>query len=250
MDPFSLAALSFGSSALSSVIGYQDQQAATSYANQQTRLANQTAMQNWQYEEQMRQRQNEQARAVYDMKVQNYELQKELDYNAYRDYYYDSQLNFNNLVRDVKNKSFTNANKLAEYQSQSMASALSRGSTGRRSSVRSANAAIKSGMTQRSLTDKLIFAEEQMDEGIERAAKTTNLRIKQAFNNIGPAPTDLPMAPMPVMNTMQDGPSGMGLALGLAQGAISAVGTYGSLKAPKTGTPAPQWGGIPYALPG
>ena len=72
MDPFSLAALSFGSSAFSSIVGYQEQQkGATSYANQQTQLANQSAMQQCAYQEQMRQQQNAQARAVYDMKVQN-----------------------------------------------------------------------------------------------------------------------------------------------------------------------------------
>jgi len=240
MDPFSLAALQFGGSALSSIFGYQEQQAATKYANQQTQLGNQAAMQNWQYQEQMRQQQNAQARAVYDMKVQNYELQKELDYDAYKDYYYDSQLNFNNLVRDAKIKSLQNASKLAEYQGASMASALSRGATGRRAGVRGANAALKSGMAQRSLTDKLIFAKEQMDEGVDRAAKTTNLRIKQAYNNIGPAPTDLPIAPMPVMGQMQQGPSGLSLAMGLAEGAIGAASTYGSLKAPKTGVPGQQ----------
>ena len=127
-----------------------------------------------------------------------------------------------------------------------MASALSRGATGRRAGVRGANAALLvSGMAQRSQTDKLIFAKEQMDEGVDRAAKTTNLRIKQAYNNIGPAPMDLPVAPMPVMNQMQQGPSGLSLAMGLAEGAIGAASTYTSLKAPKTGTPAPWVGWHP-----
>ena len=235
MDPLTMAGLSFGASAFSSIIGHNQKKEQTRQANKQIKANNRFQMQNWQYGEQMRQRQNKQAKQIYEMNKQNYQLQKELDYDAYKEFYEDSQLQFENLVRDVKQKSFESANKLAAYQDQAMASALSRGATGRRAGVRGANAALKQGMGQASRAEKLVFAEEQMGTRIDRAAKRTDLRIKQAFNNVGPAPEDLPMAPLPVMGQMQKGPSQMGLFADLAGGAINAMGTYSSLKAPKTG---------------
>ena len=251
IDPISasLAGAQFGFSALGSFNERNQQQDQIRQANKQTQLNNQFQLQNWQYGEQMRQRQNRQARAIYDMKKQNYQLQKELDYDAYKEFYEDSQLKFNNLVRDAKLKTFQSATKLAEYQSKSMASALSRGGTGRSAGRGAANAAIKQGMMQSSITDKLVFAEQQMEKGIERNARRTDLRIKQAFNAIGPAPEDLPMAPMPVMGQMQSMPSDMGLITNLGGAALGSISTYNSLAAPSTGLPKKEWGGIPYALP-
>ena len=60
-----------------------------------------------------------QAEAKYEMRKQQYQLQKQLDYDAYKEYFEDAQLSFNNLVRDVKLKSFQSANKLAAFQSRS-----------------------------------------------------------------------------------------------------------------------------------
>jgi len=251
LDPVSLgyAAAQFGFSALGSFAEQGAQRDKIRQANKQTQLNNQFQLQNWQYGEEMRKRQNRQAQAIYQMKQQNYQLQKELDYDAYKEFYEDSQLKFNNLVRDAKLKSFQSATKLAEYQSKSMASALNRGGTGRTSGRSAANAAIKQGMMQASITDKLVFAEQQMEKNIERSARRTDLRIKQAYNAIGPAPEDLPMAPMPVMGQMQSMPSNMGLITDLGGAALGSISTYNSLTAPKTGTPNKQWGGIPYALP-
>ena len=65
--------------------------------------------------------------------------------------------------------------------------------------------------------------------GIERAARTTDLRNQLAFNAIGPAPEALPSAPLPVMGAMQSAPSSMGMYAGLLGSAVESVGTVNSL---------------------
>jgi hypothetical protein len=240
MDPLTLglAAASAGAGMFGTFVGHNEKKQQVRDANRQIKAQNRFSMQNWQYNEQMRQRQNRNARAIYEMRKQEFSLQKELDYDAYKEFYEDSQLQFNNLVRDVKAKSFQSAMKLVAFQNQSTASALNRGAVGRRAGVRAANAEIMRGIEQRSRADKLVFAEQQMDKNIGRQARRTNLRIQQAFNRIGPAPEDLPVAPMPVMGQMQRSPSDIGLYSGLLSAGLTGFTTMNSLTAPSTGTPS------------
>ncbi len=239
MDPFSigLAAAQFGASALGAFGQDSARRNEVNQANKQKRMQYQHAMQNWQYNEEMRQIQQRQAEAKYEMRKQEYQLQKQLDYDAYKEFFEDSQLNFNNLIRDVKLKSFQSANKLAAFQSKSLASAFRRGAVGNRAGRSSANAAIMQGMEQRSRVDKLLFAEQQMEKGIERNRRRTDLKVRMAHNRVGPAPERLPSAPMPLAPTMQQQPSQLGLFSDLAMAGISAAGTLSSLTAPKPGTP-------------
>jgi hypothetical protein len=250
-----LAGLTAGAGMFESFVGHSKKQQQVRDANRQIQAQNRFSTQNWQYKEQMRQRQNRNAQAIYDMRKQEFNLQKELDYDAYKEYYEDSQLQFNNLVRDVKAKSLQSAMKLAAFQNQSTMSALNRGAVGRRAGVKGANAQILRGIEQRSRADKLVFAEQQMDKNMGRAARKTNLRIQQAFNRIGPAPEDLPVAPMPVMGQMQRSPSNLGLFSGLLNAGLSGLSTYNSLAAPSAGTPSGgtsnyQYGGSQQAYGG
>jgi len=240
MDPLTigLMAAQFGASALGAFGKDSAQRDQVNQANKQNRMQHQHAMQNWQYNEQMRQIQQRQAEAKYEMRKQEYQLQKQLDYDAYKEFFEDSQLSFNNLVRDVKLKSFQSANKLAAFQSNAMASAFRRGAVGNRAGRRSANAAIMQGMEQRSRVDKMLFAEQQMDKGIDRFRTKTDLKVRMAHNRIGPAPERLPSAPMPLAPTMQRQPSQMGLFQDLAMAGLSAAGTASSLTAPKPGVPS------------
>ena len=239
MDPFSigLVAAQVGAGAFGAFNDRNEAQQKIRNVNKQKAAQNRFAQQNWQYNEQMRQRQNRNARAIYEMRKQEYQLQKELDYDAYKEYFEDSQLQFNTLVRDVKAKSFQSAMKLAEYQGKAAMSSFSRGVTGRRAGLRAGNAALKAGIEQQSRADKLVFAEQQMETGIDRSRRRTDLRIQQAYNRIGPAPEDLPMAPQPIMQQMQKGPSNMGLFTDLMEVGLGAMGTIQSLSAPSTGMP-------------
>ena len=246
MDPLTigLMAAQFGASALGAFGKDSAQRDQVNQANKQSRMQHQHAMQNWQYNEQMRQIQQRQAEAKYEMRKQEYQLQKQLDYDAYKEFFEDSQLSFNNLIRDVKLKSFQSANKLAAFQSNAMASAFRRGAVGNRAGRRSANAAIMQGMEQRSRVDKMLFAEQQMDTGIERNRRRTDLKVRMAHNRIGPAPERLPSAPMPMAPLMQRQPSQLGLFTDLAVAGLSAAGTASSLTAPKPGMPSGGGSGI------
>ncbi len=125
-----LAGLTAGAGMFESFVGHSQKQQQVRDANRQIQAQNRFSTQNWQYNEQMRQRQNRNAQAIYDMRKQEFNLQKELDYDAYKEYYEDSQLQFNNLVRDVKAKSLQSAMKLAAFKNQSNMSALKRGAVG------------------------------------------------------------------------------------------------------------------------
>ncbi len=248
MDPFTigLAAAQFGASALGAFGQDAAKRDQVRQANKQARMQHQHAMQNWHYNEQMRQIQQRQAEQMYEMRKQEYQLQKQLDYDAYKEFFEDSQLSFNNLVRDVKLKSFQSANKLAAFQGNALASAFRRGAVGNRAGRSSANAAIMQGMEQRSRVDKMLFAEQQMDKGIDRMRSKTDLKVRMAHNRVGAPPERLPSAPMPMAPLMQRQPSQLGLFTDLAMAGISAAGTYSSLTAPKTGLPSGgnKWGKV------
>ena len=87
--------------------------------------------------------------------------------------------------------------------------------------------------------DNKQFAHQKYSIG-QRAA------VLPRFGRIPSVPT------MPQMQQVQN-PGSMGLYMGLAQAGMSAASTFAqfSPKGPKLDfeTPAPQWGGIPYALP-
>jgi hypothetical protein len=239
MDPVSLglAGAQLGISVFQAFNSDSEKRNQVRSANKQIQAQNRFSMQNWQYGEQMRQRQNRQNQQLYEMKKRDYEIQKELDYDAYKEFYEDSQIKFDNLIRDTKLASFQAANKLAAFQGKAMAGALARGATGRRAGRSSQQAALFAGMQQQSRADKLVFQEQQMDKSQQRAAKRTDLRIRSAFNRVGQPPEDLPMAPMPVMGQMNKMPSKAGLFTDIGMGALNAVGTYASLAAPSAGTP-------------
>jgi len=224
-----LGVAQFGAGALESIAGQRQQEEAVRFANKKTKAQNQFAMQNWQYNEQMRQREQRQQEALYEMRKKEYTLQKELNFDEYEKYYEDAQINFNNLVRDVANQ-----NLAADMQETAAKGSLStrqaaQGVAGRRSGRAAQNIGLQAGMQKQNRFEALLFQEEQMGMGIERAAKTTNLRNQLAFNRVGPAPEALPVAPMPVMGAMQSGPSQMGMYAGLLQGGLGAVSTVDSL---------------------
>lgn len=235
MNPLALAGLGFATSSLSSLFGYNQQQAEVNQANKAIKARNQFAMQEWQYGEQMRQIQNQQARALYDMRVQQYDLQKELDLDAYSEFYEDSQLAFDRRVMDAVRKNFQSANQLAKYKGQAAVSRGRRGVEGTRSRRADQAAMLVTGMNQAARAERLTFEEQQMQKNIDRNRRRTDLRIKQAYNAIGPVPIDTPIAPRPMMGQMQSGPSTLGLLSSLGIDALGAVGTYGSLKAPDAG---------------
>lgn len=243
MDPFSatLAIGGFGAQAFGLFGERESQRQQVRNANKQTRLKNQAAMQQWQYNEQMRQREQRQQEQLYQMRVKEFDFQKQLNYDEYKQYYEDSQQAFNQLVRDTRIASLQAGAKLANLQNQNTASALNRGAVGRRAGVANASAQIWAGMEARNRADKLIFADQNRRKEVGRAARKTNLMTEMAFNRIGPKPEALPVAPMPAMMPMQQQASDIGLYSGLLKAGLSGLGTYSELsgKNPFTGNDMP-----------
>ena len=157
MDPLSLglAVASAGSGIFSSITGNNEKKSQIKAANKQIKAQNQFAMQNWQYNEQMRQRQERQNNALYEMRKKEFALQKELDLDAFKEFYEDNQLQFNNLVRQVRAKSFQSSMKLAATQNKAASSALARGATGSRVGARGGAAALLQSMEQASRNEQL-----------------------------------------------------------------------------------------------
>jgi len=253
-----LALASFGANFLARSSERDSQREQVRAANRQTALQDQAAMQNWQYNDEMRKRQERIDAKLYEQKKKEYQFQKELNFQEYTDFYMDAQMAFDNLIRDTRLASMQSAAKLAQVIGQQDASALARGAVGGRAGVRQANSALWQGMEQANRMERLIFADSEMRENIVRGARDTNLRNQIAFNRVGPPPEALPQAPRPIPGQRLKQGSDFGFYAGLLGDGINALSTYNTLrgKNPVDGGDnlsskgTPQWGGIPYALPG
>jgi len=227
--PFILGGLQMGAGMLEGYAQNQQAKEAVRFENKQTRLRNKAAMQEWQYNEQMRQIEQRQREALYEMAKQEFTLQKELNYDEYEDFFEDAQIDFNNQVRDAVNQNFATDAKLAKAQGMAVLSNSSRGVGGRRSSRASQAMGLEAGMQKTNVNEKLLFAEEMMGLDVKRAARDTDLRNRLAFNRIGPAPEQLPVAPMPIPGAMRSGPGNMGMFTSFLSSAMEGLNTWDSL---------------------
>jgi len=227
--PFAIGAFQMGAGMLESYAQQQQAEAQVAYKNEQTRLSNQAAMQEWQYNEQMRQIQQRQREQIYEMAKEEYSLQKELNLEEYANYFEDAQIDFNNLVRDAVNQTLALDTKAAQAKGAQAVSNASRGVEGTRSRRSSQAVGLQTGMMKTNLNERLLFSENMMKKDIDRAATQTDLRNKLAFNAIGPAPEALPVAPLPVMGAMQSAPSNLGMYTGMLNSAMAGLGTWDQL---------------------
>lgn len=228
--PFAIGAFQMGAGMLDSYAQQQQAEAQVAYQNKQTKLANQAAMQEWQYNEQMRQIEQRQREALYEMAKEEYALQKELNLEEYANYFEDAQIDFNNLVRDAVNQTLALDTKAAQAKGAQAVSNASRGVEGRRSRRAAQAVGLETGMMKTNINERLLFSEDMMIKDIDRAATQTNLRNKLAFNAVGPAPEALPVAPLPVMGTMRSAPSSLGMFTGMAGAAMDGLGTWDTLQ--------------------
>jgi len=237
MEPLTMAAVSFGLNAVGSGLGFMGQQEAAAQNNQAIEQRNAYAMQQYAYNEQLKDFEYRNQLKIYDMRVEQANLQIKQYQNAYADYYFDEQTVLNDMIDQVRIQALQSDIKLEEAQSSAMASSLARGVTGRRAGGGGmiARNAIMAGMEGVERARQLSIAAERTDERIQRTAEQTNLMSKMAYNAIGPVPERTPVGPAPYMEQLDPGPSSMGLYAGLLSDAGNAVGVYGSLKAPSAG---------------
>ncbi len=236
MEPLTMAAVSFGLQAIGSGLGFMGQQSDARNKNKSIRAQNQYNQQMHGYGERVKDFEYKNALKIYGMRQEQANLQVQEFQNAYKNYFFDEQMQLNQMIDQAKLASLQSNIKLAQAENASLASALNRGATGRRTVGRvSAVNSIMASMEGMQRAKQLSMNEYMMNERMNRSARTTNLRSKMAFNAIGPRPERAPSAPLPYMQRMDPGPNPMGLFAGLANSGASAFGTYGSLKAPSAG---------------
>jgi len=235
INPATMAAINFGVNAAGTGLGFMGQKDAAAQNNKAIQARNDYNQQMWGYGEQMKDFEYRNALKIYGMRQKEAELQIEEYENAFANYYMDEQLQFNELVTQAKQQALQSSMQTDQAVGASAASALSRGATGRRAGVQSANIELMNAMSGAERARRLAFAEDMRDERIDRNVRTTNLRRQMAFNAIGPRPERAPSAPLPYMEAMDPGPSTVGLLGGLVNDAGGALGMYSRLKAPSAG---------------
>jgi len=235
MEPLTMAGISFGLNAIGSGLGFLGQQDQARQNNKAIKARNRYSMQQYAYGEQMKDFEHKNALKIYDMRVEQSRLQNQEYDNAWKEYYMDEQIQFEEILNQAKIQALQSNMQLENAQNAYTASALNRGAVGRRAGVRGANAALLAAMGNAERGRQLSLAQDNMDTRMGRQARRTNLRKQMSFNAIGPRPERTPVAPLPFMESMDRGPSSMGLFSGLLNDAGSAFGTYTSLKAPSAG---------------
>ena len=237
MEPATLAAISFGLNAVGTGLGFMGQREKASQNNAAIRRRNAYAQKQRAYGEQIKDFEYKNALKIYAMRQEQSKLEIQEYQNAYKNYFFDEQMALNDLIDNARIQALQSDIRLTQAQSQTMGSALARGATGRRAGRGGilAQNAIMAGMEGVQRARQLAMAEERADMRIDRAAQKTNLMSQMSVNRIGPRPERAPAAPAAFMESMDRGPSTMGLFSGLASNAASAFGVYSSLQAPSAG---------------
>jgi len=132
INPATMAAVSFGLNSVGTGLGFMEQQNQAAQNNQAIQARNAYNQQMYAYNEQLKDYEYRNQLKIYDMRVEQANLQIKEYQNAYKDYYFDEQTALNDLIDQAKIQALQSDIKLQEAQGSLMASALSRGATGRR----------------------------------------------------------------------------------------------------------------------
>lgn len=231
------ALASFGLNAAGSALGFAGQQESARQNNKAIRKRNQYAAEQRAYGEAIKDFEYKNQLKIYEMRKQQSALEIQEYQNAYKNYHFDEQMVLNDMIDAARQQGLMADIRLAEAQAQTFGSASARGVTGRRAGGGGmfAKNAIMAGMEGIQRAKQLAMAEQRTDMRLKRAAQKTNLMSQMSVNRIGPAPERAPAAPAAFMESMDPGPSTLGLFTGLANDAASAFGVYSSLKAPSAG---------------
>ena len=191
-------------------------------AQAQASAQNAAAINNYNYQLKVRQRNWDNTRAVYNQKLKQYNEQIDENSFAAARAYSKAQLNLNEQYNQAAFKNEGNLAKLIRSQGNFAAA----GRTGRSADRLSAEQMMQYGRGQAVLAENLMTNSSQYKYttmGINRENLSAN---RKAYQNvaIAPQPTVAPVAP-----TMMPGPSGLSLASGLVSAGTSGFNTYDSL---------------------
>lgn len=223
-DPVSLGVATAGAKGFGAIANFQS-------GKQKADAANQASYNQYQQQMQLKGFQDQSRAAVYRQKLVDYKANldsfKEAAYAGYR----KEQERLNEVYSAAR---FTTQGQVAELlQKQGMlnASGIARGNSTRRAA---ANMVAQYGMNQAILAQNILGAHNRFDRGIEDINRQWKSAQNKAYSQVAVAPM---FGPAPVAPTMVQGPSGMSLAAGLADAAVSGFGAYMGAKAPATEIP-------------
>ena len=216
--------------AATSVAGHSQQQNAANAANASS-IAN--------YEHQLKIRENnwKRARSNYKNDVINFEEEVADNSFASQQGYADAQLQLN---EQFKKAAFSQEGALIKLLS-SQGEMAAAGRTGQSASRVDGAMLAEFGRNNAQRTASLVSSKEGYQQSVEEIQRQVNDANEQAFDNVAfaPQPDMAPKAPK-----MQDGPSGLGLALGIAGAGLDAYGTYKAGQAPKGFVDGPNYNAL------
>lgn len=213
--------------AASSVAGHAQQQNAANAANESS-IAN--------YEHQLKVRKNNWMRTSNQWNNDKINYEEELADNSFASQqgYADAQLQLNEQFKKAAFSQEGDLIKLLSSQGE-MAAA---GRTGRTAGRVDDAMLAEFGRNNAQRTASLVSSKQGYRQSVEEIQRQTRDANEQAFDNVAfaPQPDMAPRAPK-----MQDGPSGLNLALGLAGAGMDAYGIHKAGQAPKGFVDAPNY---------
>ena len=204
--------------AASSVAGFAQQQNQTDAANASS-IAN--------YKHQLKVRENNWKRATSQWENDKLNYGEEVADNSFaaQQGYADAQLQLNEQFKKAAFEQEDSLIKLLSSQGEMRAD----GRTGRTAGRIDGAMLAAFGRNNAQRTASLVSSKQGYRQSVEEIQRQTRDANETAFDNVAfaPMPDRAPMAPK-----MQDGPSGLGLAIGLAGAGFDAYSTYKGGKAP------------------
>ena len=216
-----------GAGALSAFGNYQSQVAETNYANSQSDLQYQAAMQQYNYDNAQKVRQWNQDLAIRKMRTQQYQEQVAENNTAYGEYLFQNQVKFNETVYQAMGDKLQS--QLALMKSNAANDA--RGRTGKRSGLANVENNIAFAMENAKRAQDLSSAEYFADYDAKQTRRKVNMDNRNAYYQSGVgiqmmAPT---FGPAPMHSGYRSAPNQFGLYSGLLGAATSGYSTYKSL---------------------
>ena len=191
-------------------------------ASAQASAQNAAATSNYKYQLKVRERNWDREVHRYGRQLHQYDSQLQENSMAGQRAYSGAQRKLNSIYQQASFKQQANLVNLLKGSS----GAASRGMTGRSAQRLDNDIVSQFGRNQAIAAESLMGANFAYDRQVEATQREINSANTQAYEKVALAPQEGVAPPPPVMTP---GPSGLGLAAGILDAGIGAVGTYNKL---------------------
>ena len=198
-------------------------------ASAQVNAQNAAATSNYKYQLKVRERNWDREVHRYGRQLHQYDSQLQENSMAGQRAYAGAQRKLNSIYQQASFKQQANLVNLLKGSGQAAAA----GRTGRSAQRLDNDIVSQFGRNQAIAAESLMGANFAYDRQVEATQREINSANTQAYEKVALAPQEGVAPPPPVMTP---GPSGLGLAAGILDAGIGAVGTYNSL------SPTPLFG--------